>query len=104
LGARFRVDREFAGDINVDPGEEFTYQLGVGFAVNSRITLSTIFTGGYVVEDKVNTDRIEGGNLEPMRMRFAITIARPKLIVEPFADIGITDDAPSAVTGITWTR
>jgi hypothetical protein len=36
-------------------------------------------------------------------MRFAATIANCGRIVEPFAEIGMTDDAPAASVGITWT-
>jgi hypothetical protein len=111
LGARFRFSRDFSdltdvfpGDqYNVNPGEEYSYQLGIGFAVTPRITLSTVLLGGYVVEDRINGDRLELGNLEPIRMRFATTIARPCNIVEPYANIGMTDDAPDAILGVTWT-
>jgi hypothetical protein len=111
LGARFRYSHDFRDifgvfpeyEYNVDPGEEYTYQLGVGFAVTPRITLSTSVFGSYIVEDRINDDRLELGNLEPIRMRFAVTIARPRDIVEPYANIGMTDDAPDAVVGITWT-
>ena len=111
LGARFRFSRDFtdifdafpADTYNVNPGGEYSYQLGVGFAVTSRITLSTALLGSYVVEDRINGDRIELGNLEPIGMRFAATIARPCNIVEPHAYIGMTDDAPDAFFGITWT-
>ena len=111
VGARFRFSRDFTDvfdvfpedDYNVDPGEEYSYQLGVGFAVTPRITLSTSLFGGYVVEDRINGDRLELGNLEPIRMRLAVTIARPSNIVEPYANIGMTNDAPDAVIGITWT-
>lgn len=103
LGMRYRFEHEFAGGLQVDPGEQYSYQLGVGFAVTSHVTLSSILLGSYIVEDHINADRIEGGNLEPIRMRLAATIARPCLIVEPYADIGMTNDAPAAVAGITWT-
>jgi hypothetical protein len=103
VGARNRFEQTFVRRIVVDPGQEYSYQLGVGFAVNSRVTLSAAYLGSYVVEDKINGVRIEGGNLEPLRMRFAVTLQRPKFICEPFATIGMTDDAPAAHTGITWT-
>jgi hypothetical protein len=103
LGARYRFEEEFLGGIVVDPGEEYSYQLGVGFAANSRVTLSTTFLGSYIVEDRINSQRIEGSNLEPLRLRFAVTIQQPCRICEPFATIGMTDDAPGAHVGITWT-
>jgi hypothetical protein len=46
---------------------------------------------------------VQGGILEPMQLRFAITCAQECKIVEPFAVIGMTQDAPSGRIGITWT-
>jgi hypothetical protein len=88
--------------ILVDPGEEVNYQLGVGFAVNSRITLSGAFLGAYLSEVSFNDDRIEGSTLEPMRMRLAVTMSKHCRIVEPFAEIPMTDDAAARI-GVVWT-
>jgi hypothetical protein len=86
----------------VQAGEEITYQLGVGFAVNERVTLSSALQGAFITETKIEGERIEGSILEPIRMRFAATISRNCRIVEPFAEIAMTDDAPSRL-GVTWT-
>lgn len=88
--------------ILVDPGEEVNYQLGVGFAVNSRITLSGALQGAYISEVEFNDDRIEGSTLEPMRMRMAVTMSKHCRIVEPFAEIPMTDDAAARI-GVVWT-
>ena len=102
VGANFRLDAEIDG-IDVDPGERFLYQFGVGFAVNRHVTLSTAFLGSYWVEDRWNGVRLPGGIREPLRLRFAATVGKSCRIVEPFAEIGMTDDAPSSRIGITWT-
>jgi hypothetical protein len=88
--------------ILVDPGEEVNYQLGVGFAVNSRITLSGALQGAYISEVAVNNDLVEGSTLEPMRMRMAVTMSKHCRIVEPFAEIPMTDDAAARI-GVVWT-
>jgi len=105
LGSRHRFSRTLQG-IDVTPGDEFIYQLGVGFAVNSSVTLSSSFLGEYISEPTLDDIRQAGLIREPMRMRFAATIANPcrSHLVEPFAEIGMTDSAPSARFGITWTR
>ena len=106
LGYRHRFDSDFntpVGRLAVNPGEQFFYQMGIGFAASDRVTLSTRFIGAYISENRVNADRLEGTIFEPMRLRFAVTIQKCRTIVEPFAAVGMTDDGPSARAGITWT-
>lgn len=91
------------GPQDVDPGEQFIYQFGVGFAANETVTLSCNFVGMYIAENYINDIRVQGGILEPMQLRFAVTCAQECKIVEPFAVVGMTNDAPSARVGITWT-
>lgn len=108
FGYGHRFDADFRNPINglrdvVNPGEQAFYQLGFGFGVNEWITLSTNFAGQYITEMEIDGDRIEGTNLEPMRLRFAITVNCEEKIVEPFAEIGMTDDSVNARVGIVWT-
>jgi len=103
LGYRHRFDDNFQLGVRANPGEQFIYQLGMGFAANEKVTLSTSFLGLYVTEDEVNGRRVQGGITEPMRLRFSATIAKPCKIVEPFAEIGMTRDAANSRIGITWT-
>jgi hypothetical protein len=103
LGCERFFPREFIG-LDIEPGAQYTYQLGVGFAVNERITLSTRFFGAYVEEIEVNDERRFGTNAEPMNIRLSATISQPcDRLVEPFVEFGITDDAVSSFFGVTWT-
>lgn len=102
VGANFRLDAEFSG-IQVDPGERFLYQFGVGFAVNRHLTLSGALLGSYWVEDRWDGVRVAGGIREPLRFRIAATIGKNCRIIEPFAEIGMTEEAPDSRIGITWT-
>ncbi len=102
FGSRHQFEQEVDG-FDVLPGGQYNYQLGVGFAVNSSITLSTAFIGSYISEAYVDDVRLQGSIQEPMSMRFAVTIADACRIVEPFAEIGMTDDAAAGRVGITWT-
>jgi hypothetical protein len=101
-GYRHLFGRDF-NDIAYQAGEQFNYQLGVGFAVNERVTLSTAFQGYYITNTYVDQQRIQGSNIEPMSLRFAVTMTRPKRIIEPFAQIGMTEFAPRASVGIIVT-
>jgi hypothetical protein len=99
----------------VTPGEQFNYSLGMGFAINDRLTLSTAFFGSFqttTVIDRAFTIPPAATvfeqsvfNLEPLQVRLALTATiYPWQIVEPFVAFGLNRDAPNADFGITWTR
>ena len=103
LGVRQQFAHEYVG-IDFQPGTEYDYTLGTGFAVNERVTLSAQFFGAYINELKADGRRLVGTNQEPMSLRFAATLAKPcNRIVEPFVTFGLTEDAVAANFGITWT-
>jgi len=103
FGTRQHFLRELNGQ-TFRAGEEYNYQMGVGFGVNERITLSTRFNGSYVTETRLDGQRILGSIQEPMTVGLAMTIARKKRLVEPFIDFGLTNDSNDVRFGITWTR
>ena len=61
IGTERFFEREFLG-LEIRPGAQYTYNFGVGFAVNERVTLSTRFNGAYVEELEVNGERRFGTN------------------------------------------
>ena len=103
FGYRHLFEREF-DNVQFQPGEQITYQMGVGFSANDRVTLSTAFQGFYVTNSAANGTTIDGSNIEPLSVRFAATIVRNCRILEPFIQIGLTPSAPAANLGIvvTW--
>ncbi len=102
FGSRHYVEKNVEG-YDMRPGDQFTYQLGTGFAVNERITFSTTFFGSYITEPRINGQIVEGANQEPMYLRFALTVSRPQRICEPFVEVGMTEAAANSRVGITWT-
>ena len=91
-------------EINVQPGDYYSYRGGVGFAVNERITLSSQLYGSYITEPKLDGQRIKGDDLEPIYLRFAVTISqRCDRICEPFVEVGLTSDSANTRFGVTWT-
>ena len=102
LGSRHTLAREMDGE-NVRAGDEFDYRLGVGFAVSDRVVLSGMLFGGYITDAQVNGQQLAGTNIEPVYLRFAVTLAQGKRICEPFVQIGMTSDAANTCFGITWT-
>lgn len=104
VGYKHHFARNFLGG-ELAPGEEVNYQLGVGLAVNDRLTLSTIFFGAYRPDMRFNGVGLKGTSQEPMSLRLALTaVATPCYIVEPFARFGLTPDAPQADVGVILTR
>ena len=101
-GYRHLFERPFDG-LLFAPGEQIFYQMGVGFSVNDRVTLSTAFQGFYITDVRANNVTVPGSNLEPLTVRMAATIARRCKILEPFVQFGLTDSAPQANFGIIIT-
>jgi hypothetical protein len=97
-----RFDASFGNNIEVDPGQEFDYLFGVGFAVNPWVTISGTFIGNYLTRFGVNDVSIPGSDLDLMRFRVSVTVVKDKHICEPFGEIGMTPDTPSRI-GVTFT-
>lgn len=102
VGYRHLFERDLHGVLQA-PGEQINYQMGVGFAVNDRVTLSTAFQGFYITNTALEGQVVPGTNLEPISLRFAATISRNCRILEPFVIVGMTDSAPQANCGIVVT-
>jgi hypothetical protein len=96
-----RFENTISG-VNVNPGEEFDYLFGVGFAVNPWITISGTLLGSTITRYGVNGVSIPGTDQDPIRFRFSCTMVKDSRICEPFAEIAMTPDAPSRV-GIVFT-
>lgn len=103
FGTRQHFLREVNG-VNFRPGGEYNYLMGVGFAINERITFSTRFNGAYVSETRLDGERVRGTIQEPIAVGLAMTISKEKRLIEPFVNFGLTDDAADVQFGVTWTR
>lgn len=103
FGAQHSFQHDYI-NLEFEPGNEYNYTFGVGFAVNEKLTLSTRFRGAWIDELEVNGQRIPGSSLEPMSIRMAATLSQQKnRIVEPFVEFGVTEDATTAYFGMIWT-
>jgi hypothetical protein len=103
FGSWHGFTKEFDG-IPVRPGDQYTYRGGIGFAVNERITLSTMLYGYYITNAEADNVQVRGTAQEPVYLRFAVTMMQQcHRICEPFAEIGMTTDAANARFGVTWT-
>lgn len=111
FGFQHRFDTEVAPGVTLSPGELAYYRFGLGWAVNTRITLNGSFSGSYLTDIELNQRRVAGSAREPMSIRLAATIARakrnsetkPKVrTVEPHITFGLTESAPAVQMGISW--
>ncbi|HEX4148065.1 MAG TPA: hypothetical protein VHY20_03715, partial [Pirellulales bacterium] len=102
FGGRHLLGETIQGSF-IQPGQQFNYQLGAGFAVNERVTLSAMFLGTYITTPYVNHVGVPGAILEPQYMRFAVTVVRNKKIIEPFCLIGLTDESARSIIGMNFT-
>jgi hypothetical protein len=102
IGTRQYFERNING-VDYLPGQQYNYLMGVGFAVNEKVTLSTRFYGAYITETELNGQRVRGSILEPMTVELAATVSKCKKLVEPFVRFGVTDDGLDSNVGIVWT-
>lgn len=111
FGYQHRFDTEILPNVTLSPGVMAYYRFGVGYAINSKITLNGSFSGSYLSEISINDRRSAGSAREPLQLRLAMTIAsrepsatrqRKARTIEPYLTIGLTDVAPDAQFGISW--
>lgn len=108
-GYQHNFEARFAEFGRLNPGNGAFYRLGVGYAVNSSVSLSTAFTGAFLENSELDDRRLGGTSREPLSLRIAATVvtkkksARKARTVEPFVNLGLNDDATDTILGVTWT-
>jgi Putative MetA-pathway of phenol degradation len=87
---------------NRDPGDIVLYELGMGFSLNDRVSYSMRVEGAVVGRLKENGTEIPGSSLNILNLDFAVTtrLAR-SWFIEPSVSIGVTDDAPDLIAGLS---
>jgi hypothetical protein len=85
----------------IQPGDRYTYNLGVGFAVSERTTLGAQVVGSIEQQYKVDSLQVRGASSEALAARLTLVQrVMDKFYFEPSLTIGLTDDAPDAVFSI----
>ncbi|GEM_PF-989063 len=97
-------ERRYSGS-EIEPGEQVTYFMGMAFAVNRSITLSTEFSGSVVTETEVDGENVPGSFQEPMSIRMGMThqLGRDSFW-EPSIRFGLNDDAADTILGLAWVK
>lgn len=109
FGYQHNFEANFSGVGRLNPGNGGFYRLGVGYAVNSNVSLSTAFTGAFLANAEINDIRLGGTSREPLSLRIAATVVnkqksvRKARTIEPFVNLGLNEDATDTVLGVSWT-
>jgi len=84
-----------------NPGDQVLYQMGIGYSLNERVSLSTQLNGAVVGSTTINGTTVRRSNLDIINLQFSVTtLVTKRLFVEPFVGVGLSKDAPDAVVGI----
>jgi Putative MetA-pathway of phenol degradation len=84
-----------------DPGDQVLYQMGIGYSLNERVSVSTQLNGAVVGSTTINGTTVRRSNLDIINLQFSVTaLITRRLYVEPFVGVGLSKDAPDAVVGI----
>lgn len=90
-------------EVELEGASRFTYNFGLGFAINSQLTLSGRFIGVYQTELSFNEETIEGSDLEPMNLRFSSTYRFSKRqYLEPSVRFGLNDEAIDTIVNLSY--
>lgn len=95
----------------LNAGNTLFYQTGVGYSINSNITVSASFSGASTGKAELNGVVSGGTRTEPFTLRLAGTISEPKKkgkskfsrTREPFLRFGLTSLANDVEFGMRWT-
>jgi hypothetical protein len=84
-----------------DPGHEVFYQLGIGYSLNERVSLSTQLIGAVVGHAEQDRRLVRRSNLDIISLQLGVTaLLTRQLFVEPVVNFGLSKDAPDVIVGI----
>ncbi|MBN1558110.1 MAG: transporter [Lentisphaerae bacterium] len=88
---------------DIQPGNTFGYNVGLGFAVNDDVSLSAQVQGLFQTELELDGETVDGSSLEPYTLRLGVTRRWERnRFIEPSVTFGLNDDAPDVVFGLAY--
>ena len=88
-------------EMDLDPGDQIPYSIGMGFSLNDRVSLSMAMAGAAIRRTEENGNGIGGSGLDINSLQFTTTVQVAKRVyVEPFVGFGLTDEAADFLVGI----
>lgn len=97
----YRFPGDFLGG-TVTPGSVINYYLGTGFALNDKLSFSGQLSGTVQAGSGSAPGGLDVRQREQMALRLALTYqASQKLYLEPSLSIGLNDNSPDSIVGIS---
>jgi hypothetical protein len=91
--------------VNIEPGDLYDVNAGLGFAVNDSGTISGQVFAGYQEEWTFNGTHVAETRTSPISLRLAYThILSPRDLIEPSVLFGLTGDANDALLGLSYSH
>ncbi|MDQ3930721.1 MAG: transporter [Chloroflexota bacterium] len=85
-----------------DPGDQLLYQVGMGYSFNDRVSYDMRVSGTVVREATLNGRAVPHSSLNIITLQFGVTVrATRHLYVEPLVAIGLTNEAPDVIVGVS---
>jgi hypothetical protein len=82
----------------IDPGDIFEYTIGLGYAINDKLTISGEVSGALIGKDKESREKITNSDANVINLLIGATyILTPKLNLELITSFGLTDDSTDFV-------
>jgi hypothetical protein len=104
LGYRHDFPEDFFGR-EIQPGESFTFNYGIAFAISDDTSLTAQFNAIAQSETRVDGITIPNSNTEAMSLRLALIRRTSKRArIQPFVTFGLTDDATDVLIGMIFTQ
>jgi hypothetical protein len=84
-----------------NPGDEIFYQLGIGYSLNDRVSLSTQLIGAVIGHTELDDTTVRRSDLDILSLQLGVTVlVTRKLFVEPVVNFGLSEDAPDVIVGL----
>ena len=111
VGFTYTFETRLDNGEKLNAGNTLFYQTGIGYSINSNITISASFAGASTGKPEIDGVISGGTRTEPFTLRFAGTISDPKKkgkprlsrTREPFLRFGLTSLANDVEFGMRWT-
>ena len=88
-------------EMDLDPGDQIPYSIGMGFSLNDRVSFSMAMAGAAVRRAELKGNELSGSGLDVNSLQFTTTVQLAKRVyVEPFVGFGLTDEAADFLVGI----
>jgi hypothetical protein len=85
-----------------NPGDQISYQLGMGYSFNDRVSYDMRVSGTVVGRTTLDGRAVPRSSLDIITLQFGVTVrATRRLFVEPVVAFGLTNDAPDVIVGVS---